>query len=136
MTDNASLIRTFYDHVYSGEIEDILAMLHDDFTWLIGTNSEELAAAIPWAGRVLRGSKGFLEMVDGLFGEFETVEFQARDFVTAGDDVFVEGMFVFRHKETGKTAVSDWLARFRVADGKILGGQFFENTYAVAAARK
>jgi len=50
--------------------------------------------------------------------------------------VFVEGSFRFRHRQTGRIAESDWLARFDMRDGRIAGGQFYENTYAVAAARR
>ena len=134
-TNNESIARAFYDHVYAGEVDAVLAMLSDDFTWLVGVESDDLTAAIPWAGRILRGRDGFAELNTTLFGEFEVLEFEAREFHPAGDHVFVEGHFRFRHKTTGKTAASDWLARFDITGGQIQGGHFFENTYAVAAAR-
>ncbi|MDY6940456.1 MAG: hypothetical protein SWY16_22715 [Cyanobacteriota bacterium] len=54
----------------------------------------------------------------------------------AGDRVFVEGHFTFRHRTTGKIADSDFLAAFRMENGRISGGQFYENTAGVAAARQ
>jgi uncharacterized protein len=53
---------------------------------------------------------------------------------TTADKVFVEGHFKFRHRKTGKIAESNWLTRFDIKDGRIVDGQFYENTYAVAMA--
>ena len=38
------------------------------------------------------------------------------------------GRMVFRHRETAKIAVSDFIARFDMRDARITGGQFYENT--------
>jgi uncharacterized protein len=132
---NVALVRRFYERVYAGDIDAVLAMLHKDFTWIVGTESPALATAIPWAGRLLRGREGFLELVTTLFGEFESQEFEAQEFHPVGGHVFVQGRFEFRHYKTGKSAAGDWLARFDISGDEILGGQFFENTFAVAAAR-
>jgi pimeloyl-ACP methyl ester carboxylesterase/ketosteroid isomerase-like protein len=132
---SVSIVERFYDCVYAGDLDGAAALLDEDFTWLVGTESVELTAAVPWAGRVLRGRSGFLELVTTLFDEFESLEFRAQEFYPVGDAVFVQGHFAFRHNVTGRNAVSDWFARFEVGGGRIKGGQFFENTYAVAAAR-
>ncbi|WP_024802872.1 alpha/beta fold hydrolase [Nocardia sp. BMG51109] len=131
----ADVVRRYFGHIYAGEIDAAAAMLHPDFTWLVGTESAELTAAIPWAGQVWHGRDGLRDLVEMLFGEYESAEFQARDFYPVGGHVFVRGYFDFRHKSTRKRAAGDWLADFEVIDGAIRGGQFFENTYAVAAAR-
>jgi uncharacterized protein len=136
MNDNAeSVVRAFYDHIYAGDIDAALTLIDGEFTWLVGTLSDELTAAIPWAGRILRGPEGFRELVEQLFGEFENIEFAARSYAASGEYVFVLGFFTFQHKQTGKKVTTDWMARFQVVDGFIRGGQFFENTYGVAAAR-
>jgi ketosteroid isomerase-like protein len=54
----------------------------------------------------------------------------------AGTQVFVEGHFRLRHRETAKIADSDFLARFEMRDGKIVCRQMYENTAAVAGARR
>ncbi|MEM8796401.1 MAG: ketosteroid isomerase, partial [Pseudomonadota bacterium] len=56
-------------------------------------------------------------------------------FSDTNDTVYVEGRFVFRHRETTKVAISDFIARFDMRDGRVAGGQFYENTAAIAAAR-
>ena len=71
-----------------------------------------------------------------LFSEFEALEFEPKRYSDAGECVFVEGHFTFRHRQTGKIADSYWIARFDMRDGLIAGGQFYENTAGVALARK
>jgi hypothetical protein len=51
---------------------------------MVGTESSDLIAAIPWAGRKLRGRDGFLELVTTLFGEYESLAFEARERWEAG----------------------------------------------------
>lgn len=61
--------------------------------------------------------------------------FEARRYHDTGEVVFVEGYFKFRHRRTGKIAEAEWVMRFDMRDGRISGGQIYENTYALAAAR-
>jgi uncharacterized protein len=91
--------------------------------------------AIPWAGRSLTGLSGYKELTGMLFGEFESLVFDTQEFFDVGSDVFIVGTFKFKHRKTGKIADSDFVGRFRMKDGRIVGGQFYENTYAVATAR-
>jgi uncharacterized protein len=99
-------------------------------------NNAELQAVIPWAGHELSGKDGYLRLTELLFSEFEPIVFRAVRYTDAGAMVFVEGHFTFRHRHTGKIADSDWIARFDMKNHRIVGGQFFENTAAIAAARK
>jgi ketosteroid isomerase-like protein len=63
-----------------------------------------------------------MELMQQLFSEYEPESFKTDRYTDAGDRVFVEGHFRFRHKETGKIADSDWLVRFDMKDGRIAGG--------------
>lgn len=109
---------------------------HYDFNWIVGSDANEaLRHAIPWAGYTHHGKEGYIKLTTMLFSEFEALEFDAINYTDAQQHVFVEGHFMFRHRETGKLADSDWVARFDIEHGRIAGGQFFENTAAVAAAR-
>ncbi len=51
------------------------------------------------------------------------------------DKIFVEGYFKFKHRTTGKIALSDFIMRFDMKNSKIIGGQMYENTHAVATNR-
>jgi uncharacterized protein len=134
---NAEIVKSFFAATYAGDFERAFRdCAHPDFAWIVGSaTNDDLRRAIPWAGHALTGREGYLSMTNTLFSEFESVRFEARRYIDAGDSVFVEGHFTFRHRETGRLADSDWLARFDMKNGRIAGGQFYENTYAVAAAR-
>jgi ketosteroid isomerase-like protein len=135
---NTEVVRSFFDAVYAADYERAFdAFTSPGFTWVVGSaDNDALRAAIPWAGTRLTGRDGYLSLVRTLFGEFEALSFVPLRYFDAGEAVFVEGQFQFRHRQTGKLADSDWLARFDMRDGRIAGGQFYENTYAVAAARQ
>lgn len=134
---NTETARRFFEAIYAGDFDGAFSRhAHKDYRFAVGSaDSAELRAAIPWAGHPHLGQSGYAELMHQLFSEFEPLSFEAKSFVESGDKVFVEGHFRFRHRTTGKIAESDWLTRFDIRDGRIAGGQFYENTYAVAQAR-
>ncbi|HZF33103.1 MAG TPA: nuclear transport factor 2 family protein [Candidatus Angelobacter sp.] len=135
---STEIVRSFFAAVYAADYERAFRdYAHPGFAWVVGSAANDgLRAAIPWAGYELVGREGYVALTSMLFSEFEPLSFETRRYVAAGDLVFVEGHFTFGHRQTGKIADSDWLARFDMRDGRIAGGQFYENTYAVAAARR
>jgi uncharacterized protein len=134
---NIEIVKAFFAAQYAGDFDRAFQeYVHPEFTWIVGSaRNTDLQAAIPWAGHELSGKAGYLRLTNLLFSEFEPVVFQPNRYTDAGSMVFVEGHFTFRHRRTGKIADSDWIARFDMEEGRIAGGQFFENTAAVAAAR-
>ena len=113
-TTNTTAVRRFLELQYEGDIEGAFRRhAHPDFQWVVSTRDHDgLRDAIPWAGYTLEGKSGYEHLVGLLFGEFEPLEFTTTTFTDAGDRVFVEGRFVFRHRQTTKLAISDFLARF------------------------
>lgn len=134
---NTEKVREFFRLQYEGNYEDGFRLYgHDDFRFVTGSDANpELRKAIPWAGYPHIGRDGYEDLYQKLFGEFDVEEFATHSFAEAADNVYVEGHFRFKHKTTGKVADSDWCARFDMKDGRIVGGQFFENTFGVANAR-
>jgi uncharacterized protein len=134
---NAETVRLFFDAVYAGDHERAFSdYAHEDYQFIVGSaDNPDLQSAIPWAGHIHIGKQGYAELTRQLFSEFEPLSFETSSYAGAGDRVFVEGHFRFRHRDTGRIADSDWLARFDIRDGRIAGGQFYENTFAVAKAR-
>lgn len=130
-------VARFFELQYAGDFDTAFRELAtEDFTWVVGSrDNDELRTGIPWAGHRHNGKAGYMELTGQLFGEFEVIDFRPDWFHDAGDRVLVEGHFRFKHRETGYIADSDWMARFDMRDGRIAGGQFYENTFAVAAAR-
>lgn len=136
-TTNIKAVKGFLDAQYDGDFDKAFGdFAHPHFKWIVSTAAnDELRAAIPWAGYEHKGKEGYIRLTTLLFSEFEALEFHPATFTDTGDAVYVEGRFVFRHRETTKIAISDFIARFDMRDGRVAGGQFYENTAAVAAAR-
>lgn len=135
---NIQSVRGFLDTQYAGDFETAFRdFAQPDFRWVVSTaDSDDLRALIPWAGYEHKGKEGYIRLTNCLFSEFEPLEFNPSRYTDVGDTVFVEGRFVFRHRETAKIAVSDFVSRFDMRDGRIAGGQFYENTAAIAEARR
>lgn len=135
---NIETVQKFLEAQYAGEFDHAFqSYAQPNFQWVVASrNNETLRAVIPWAGYTHHGKEGYVRLVTLLFSEFEALEFEPSRYTDAGDRVFVEGHFTFRHRQTGKIADSDWIARFDMEAGRIAGGQFYENTAGVAAARQ
>lgn len=135
---NIVAVKGFLEAQYAGDFDTAFAeYAQSDFQWIVSTeDNEALRAAIPWAGYVHKGKDGYIRLTHVLFSEFEPMEFTPSRYTDAGERVFVEGRFVFRHRETSKLVVSDFIGRFDMRDYRITGGQFYENTFGVAMARK
>lgn len=137
-TRNIQAVRGFFaaqhaDYVTPAFSDHILP----DFRFVVSSaRNEELRALIPWAGYEHRGLEGFQRLNALLFSEYELLTFEILRLTEAQDQVFAEGHFRLRHRETAKVADSDFLARFDMRCGKIAAGQFYDNTAAIAEARR
>ena len=135
---NIATVKAFLKAQFAGEAE---RGFHDyaspSFNWTVASrDSPDLTAAIPWAGFTLKGAEGYKNLMDLLFGEFEPLEFKPSAFYDAKEVVFVMGTLAFKHRKTEKIARSDFVSRFDIFEGKVGGGQMYEDTYAFASARK
>ena len=133
---HTDMVKAFLTLQYEGKIEEAFQYYAaEDFTWVVSTReNKNLTVAIPWAGLTHKGLEGYKTLTGLLFGEFESLTFEPQEFHEINQKVFVVGYFKFRHRVTGKLAESDFIGLFDMREGKIAGGQFFENTYAVAVA--
>lgn len=136
--DNKEIVKSFFGLMHQGEFEKAFNnYAATDLEWIVAmANSPDLTAAIPWDGVVHKGFVGFKKLNESLFGEFEGLAFQLEDSFAEGDTVVGFGHLRFKHKETQKVAESDFAIRITMRDGRIARGQFFENTFAIANARK
>jgi ketosteroid isomerase-like protein len=139
MPDKPNIIaaKGFFSAQHCGEVDDTFCdYVHPDFRFAVScVCNDELRAAIPWAGHEHKGREGYQRLTTLLFSEYELLAYEIKRFTDAGNQVFAEGHFRLRHRETAKIAESDFLARLEMRDGKIVRGQMYENTAAIAAAR-
>ncbi len=135
---NIEAVQKFLTLQYEGKIEEAFANYADSsFEWIVSSaNNNELTTAIPWAGMTHKGLEGYKNLTSQLFGEYEALEFDTKEFYEVQDKVIMIGHFKFKHYKTQKIADSDFVGLFNMKNGKIAGGQFYENTYAVAQGRK
>lgn len=134
---NTAVVKSFLAATYQGQLDSAFdRYAQPDLAWVVGTDKDDtLRFVIPWAGCTHKGHDGFVAFFRMLFSEFESLTFEAHRFTDAGDAVFVEGYCLLRHRETGKLASGDWLARVDMKERRIAGGQLYVNTFAIAAAR-
>ncbi|MFB2553146.1 nuclear transport factor 2 family protein [Ensifer soli] len=139
MPDKPNIIaaKRFFSAQHCGDVDDAFCdYVHPDFRFAVSCAcNDELRAAIPWAGYEHKGREGYQRLTTLLFSEYELLAYEIKRFTDAGNQVFAEGHFRLRHRETAKIAESDFLARLEMRDGKIVRGQMYENTAAIAAAR-
>ncbi|EJN03456.1 nuclear transport factor 2 family protein [Phyllobacterium sp. YR531] len=137
-TPNIIAAKGFFSTQHCGDLDDAFCdYVHPDFRFVVSSAyNDELRAAIPWAGYEHKGREGYRRLTTLLFSEYELLAYETTRFTDAGSQVFVEGHFRLRHRETARIADSDFLARFDMRNGKIVSGQVYENTAAVAAARR
>ncbi|MEM8795414.1 MAG: ketosteroid isomerase, partial [Pseudomonadota bacterium] len=109
-TTNITAVKGFLDAQYAGDFDKAFGeFAHAHFKWVVGTAAnDELRAAIPWAGYEHKGKEGYIRLTTLLFSEYEPLEFNPSKFSDTNDTVYVEGRFVFRHRETTKVAISDF----------------------------
>ncbi|MEN2975951.1 nuclear transport factor 2 family protein [Tistrella bauzanensis] len=137
-TPNIEAAKGFFAAQRSGDMDDAFSnYVHPDFRFVVScVCNDDLRAAIPWAGYEHRGREGYQRLTTLLLSEYELLAYETKRFTDAGGQVFIEGHFRLRHRETAKIADSDLLARFEMRDGKIVCGQMYINTAAVVEARR
>ena len=134
----AAMVREFFRLQYEGDYDQAFARFGAPCFTVVTASDEnpDLTAAIPWAGYRHEGKEGYAALNHALFGEFAVEQFEPQHVSDAGERIFVEGRFRFRHKTTGRVADSDFCCRFTLNEsGRIAAVQFYENTHAVAMAR-
>tara|TARA_Y100000815_G_scaffold211823_1_gene196499 strand:- start:355 stop:765 length:411 start_codon:yes stop_codon:yes gene_type:complete len=97
-----ALALTFLDHSFSGRVEEVIAMLHDDFHWWVLGNPDRLRIS------------GMLEPQ------------AARRMIRNMHKVLPDGM---RHEIIGTTVEGDRVAVEAVAEGHWVDGRAYHNTY-------
>lgn len=110
---NVEVVRSVFERFSEGRIDLIHELLTEDFEWTF-YGPEEL----PWAGTYIGGEgvDRFFEIVGGLI---EVEEFEAREFIDAGETVVVLGTSTARVLATGARYTTNWSNTFTLRDGRI-----------------
>ena len=120
------VIESIYAAFQRGDIPYILSQVATGASW-------RQPKTTPWGGDYT-GPEGAAQFFTKLAAVMETVSFEPRENIAAGDEVFSFGTYAGRSVRTGKTAHADWMFRWRVSGGKIVSYQGYLDTAALAAA--
>jgi ketosteroid isomerase-like protein len=126
--ENVKLARQAYDAFKSGEIDSLLNLFSEDIRW-------DLPAVenVPFFG-----SRAGREAVAGFFTQLaenqESIEFEPRQFVPAGDTVVALGHYTWRTISTDRKWQADWAHVFTIRDGKIAGFKEYTDTAVMSAS--
>jgi uncharacterized protein len=116
-------IESVYDAFNRGDISFILAQVAPGATW-------RQSKTLPWGGDYT-GPEGAAEFFLKLAAEMETTAFRAHENVEVGEEVFSFGYYEGKSLSTGKTAGAEWMFRWRVRDGKIVGYESYTDSAAL-----
>ena len=125
---NVDIVRRGYEAFGRGDVNGLLALLHDQITW-VTPGPADLSTS---------GRRTSPQEVGAFFGTlselYEFQRFEPAEFVAQGNRVVVIGSETVRVKATGAVLDLDWIHVFTVRDGKVVAFQEYFDTAAVVAA--
>ena len=128
---DVALVQSLYAAFGRGEIATIVAAVTPDIEWRLNGSRSDHPLLGTW-----KGSKGVQAFFDELAKLQDFSEFSPREFLSAGDRVFVLGHYAATMRNTGRKAASDWVHIFTVRNGKVVAFLEFTDTAEFARAWK
>ena len=113
-TNNIEVAKLFFAAIFAENFDRAFAdYANSNFRFVAGSmDNPELQKAIPLVASYASAKQDTWWNDATAFFGVRVSEFRGYPIPDAGDKVFVEGHFRFKHKQTGKIADSDWLTRF------------------------
>jgi ketosteroid isomerase-like protein len=125
--ENIQTVRDFFAAMGGGNKQDLLALVADDFEWIIPGEDWPLAGTH-------RGHAGLTDVLQKASEEMEISTSERREFVAQGDRVLVVGFATGKVKATNKTFKDDWVFAITVRNGKLTNIREYIDTQALARA--
>ena len=128
-TPGIALVKSLYAAFGKGDIATIIAAMTPEASW----ESTGRRSDFPTYG-MFKGQAGVQEFFAGVGGNLTFSEFSPKEFYAAGEKVFVLGHYAYTVKKTGKSAASNWVHIFTIANGKVKAFCEFSDTARGAEA--
>ena len=128
--NNVGLVRMGYDAFGRGDIDGLLNLLDDNVEWITPGPSD-----LPVAG-TRRGRQAVGEFFKTLVETFETLDFQAKEFLAQGDRVVVLGTDKSRVRATGIALDFNWAHWFVINNEMFVNFREYGDMSAVVAELK
>ena len=125
--ENIQTVKDFFAAMGGGNKQDLLALVADDFEWIIPGEDWPLAGTH-------RGHAGLTDVLQKASEEMEISTSERREFVAQGDRVLVVGLATGKVKATNKTFKDDWVFAITVRNGKLTNIREYIDTQALARA--
>jgi ketosteroid isomerase-like protein len=128
---NLEIVQAFLGHIFSGEMDEALALVSDDATFI--SVSPLANEQNPMLG-TFKGKSGAVAFFTA-FGEvLEAGDFTVTDAFGDGRHVAMYGHFKHIVRTTGKPYPSDWAMITQVEDGLLTYYHFYEDSAALNEA--
>ena len=124
--ENVQTVKDFFAAIGRGDREGLLALVAEDFEWIIPGEDWPLAGTH-------RGHAGLTSLLQKVSETVETST-EPREFVAQGDRVLVVGFATGRIKATNRTFEDHWVFAITVRDGKVTNIREYIDTQALARA--
>jgi ketosteroid isomerase-like protein len=119
-------IQSVYDAFSRGDIAHIVGLVAPNAPW-------RQSKMLPWGGDYV-GPSGAAEFFEKLNAAAETTGFTPRESVEVGNEVHTFGTYSCNLRSTGKSAVMDFMFRWRVDNGRIASFESYVDSAAVTVA--
>ena len=120
------IVKDFFAAIGRGDKEGLLALVAEDFEWIIPGEDWPLAGT-------RHGHAGLADLLETASRSIETST-ETQEFVAQGDRVFVVGVATGKIKATNKTFEDDWIFAITVRDGRLTMIREYLDTQALARA--
>jgi len=127
--ENIQTVKDFFAAMGGGNKQDLLALVADDFEWVVPGEDWPLAGTH-------RGHAGLTDVLQKASEEMEISTSERREFVAQGDRVLVVGFATGKVKATNKTFKDDWVFAITVRNGKLTNIREYVDTQALERAAK
>jgi uncharacterized protein len=124
--ENVQTVKDFFAAIGGGTREVLLALVAEDFEWIIPGEDWPLAGTH-------RGHAGLTSLLQKVSETVETST-EPREFVARGDRVLVVGFATGTIKATNRTFEDHWVFAITVRDGKLTNIREYIDTQALARA--
>ena len=126
-----TLVQTFLGHIFSGEEDKALALVHPHARFIATRPTENVHNPLHGTFVGPEGAKRFF----ALFGEiFQPGDFAVESAFGENDHVALYGTLRHLVRKTGKDFASDWALIAKVTDGKLALYHFYEDSEALRDA--
>lgn len=123
---NIQTVKDFFAAIGRGDREGLLALVAEDFGWIIPGEDWPLAGTH-------RGHAGLANLLETASKSIETST-KLREFIAQGDRVLVVGVARGKIKATNKTFKDDWIFAITVRDRRLTRIREYIDTQALARA--